>query len=159
MDNFRTNRANTVLRTKNQSQGGFCNGGRNRTCFAELTRSRARTLPVGNQLPDRKHYHESVHPTEDYVIAYLREQKKLKLVCPCKVKSLSSFGADFNVRIDENSGGSNVLADGELWVCLWVWDLLLTRGLWTAVFLVTPGWCVRMTALKFSTAVCLGELA
>lgn len=45
-----------------------------------VMRSRARTLPVGNQVPDRKHYQEGVRPAEDFVIKYLREQKKLKLV-------------------------------------------------------------------------------
>jgi len=45
-----------------------------------VVRSRARTLPVGNHVPDRKHYQEGVRPAEDFVIKYLREQKKLKLV-------------------------------------------------------------------------------
>lgn len=47
---------------------------------AGVVRTRARTMPVGNQVPDMRHYQEGVRPPEDYVIKYLREQKKMKLV-------------------------------------------------------------------------------
>jgi hypothetical protein len=73
---------------------------------AGVMRSRARTLPVGNQVPDRRNYKEGVRPAEDYVIKYLREQKKLKLVSLLEQKLSNAAAKEQRVLIEE---GQHVL--------------------------------------------------